>query len=321
MTMAGVMDYHCPNCGGALQFDAELQKLKCPYCESLFSTADFIEKDGNLNQQPAESGPQAGGGAAGQSAVGADGQSGAGAGDQSGAGGVGYGGQAGHAAAPNQTQAQHGTQDVGGHTLTFDGETAWGDGEDEHLRVYSCPNCRAQVIADETTAATHCPYCGNVVVMEGQLSGDLKPDYVIPFKVTKEKAVAAFKRYINRSKFVPKVFSAQDHPEEIKGVYVPFWLFNADADVNATFHAENIRIWTDRKYEYTETSFYELVRGGTIAMRHVPVDGSKKMADELILIPDKENSTFDKVSTFYSQVSFSLILDILYSILDTLNKK
>jgi DNA-binding MurR/RpiR family transcriptional regulator len=46
-----------------------------------------------------------------------------------------------------------------------------------------------------------------------------------------------------------------------------------------------------------------------------------KMADELILIPDKENSAFDKVSTFYSQVSFSLILDILYSILYALNKK
>ncbi|MBR4164583.1 MAG: MurR/RpiR family transcriptional regulator [Solobacterium sp.] len=66
-----------------------------------------------------------------------------------------------------------------------------------------------------------------------------------------------------------------------------------------------------------------------LKQNHVPIIGITstkesaigKHADELILIPDKENKTFNKISTFYSQVSFSLILDILYSILYALNKK
>lgn len=262
--MAGIMDYHCPNCGGALAFDAASQKLKCPYCDSLFSPEEFQAKDDALadahDQDDAAFSSQP---EAVQAAL--------------------EGAVPNVETAPdNQTILQTGTNQAGDYTLTFEGSTQWGDGADEDLRVYGCPNCGAQVIADATTAATHCPYCGNVVVMEGQLSGDFKPDCLIPFKVDRDKAVAGFRKYISSAKYVPKVFSAQDHPEEIKGVYVPFWLFDADVDVDAWFDAQNVRMWSDRTYEYVETEYYELHRAGTIAMRHVPVDGSRKMLDELM---------------------------------------
>ena len=72
------------------------------------------------------------------------------------------------------------------------GETAWdvsglsGDwgAEGEGLKVYNCPSCGAELICDETTAATSCPYCGNPTVVPGKLSGALKPDYVLPFKLS-----------------------------------------------------------------------------------------------------------------------------------------
>ena len=42
-------NYQCPNCGGPLRFDPELQKLKCDYCESVFTAAEvesfFSEKE------------------------------------------------------------------------------------------------------------------------------------------------------------------------------------------------------------------------------------------------------------------------------------
>lgn len=50
------------------------------------------------------------------------------------------------------------------------------------MKSYNCPSCGAELICDETTAATSCPYCGNPTVVPGQFSGVLKPDYVIPFK-------------------------------------------------------------------------------------------------------------------------------------------
>ena len=62
------------------------------------------------------------------------------------------------------------------------------------MRVYSCPSCGAQLICEETTAATSCPYCGNPTVIPEQFSGILKPDYILPFKLSKEDAVSALKR-------------------------------------------------------------------------------------------------------------------------------
>ena len=47
------------------------------------------------------------------------------------------------------------------------------------------------IVADETTGATECPFCGNPVIMTGQFSGSLKPDYVIPFKLDKNAAKQA----------------------------------------------------------------------------------------------------------------------------------
>ena len=61
-----------------------------------------------------------------------------------------------------------------------EGREEW---QDEHIRAYSCPSCAAELICDDTTAATSCPYCGNPTVVPGQLSGTWKPDYVIPFKL------------------------------------------------------------------------------------------------------------------------------------------
>ena len=47
---------------------------------------------------------------------------------------------------------------------------------------YNCPDCGAQIIADETTSATFCVYCGNTAILKSKLSGQFKPDLIIPFK-------------------------------------------------------------------------------------------------------------------------------------------
>lgn len=103
----------------------------------------------------------------------------------------------------------------------------WGEGS-EKLKVYSCPSCGAELICDETTAATSCPYCGNPAVVPGQLGGALKPDFVIPFKLSKEDAIAALKEHYKGKKLLPKSFTESNHINEIKGVYVPFWLFDGE---------------------------------------------------------------------------------------------
>ena len=34
--MAGMLEYKCPCCDGAIQFDSATQKMKCPYCDTEF---------------------------------------------------------------------------------------------------------------------------------------------------------------------------------------------------------------------------------------------------------------------------------------------
>ncbi len=158
----------------------------------------------------------------------------------------------------------------------------WQDGEADDLRVYSCRSCGGEIVGDETTAATSCPFCGNPVVMMGQFSGALKPDYVIPFKVDKKAAIEALKKHYNGKPLLPKVFKDQNHIDEIKGVYVPFWLFDADADAHIRYKATRFRTWSDSQYRYTETSHYAVIRAGSLGFERVPVDGSSKLDDTLM---------------------------------------
>lgn len=158
----------------------------------------------------------------------------------------------------------------------------WAEGEAEGLRVYVCRTCAGEIVADETTGAASCPYCGNPVVMTGHFSGDLMPDYVIPFKLDKKAAMDALKRHYSGKRLLPKVFSQQNHIEEVKGVYVPVWLFDADARASLRWKATRVRTWSDSNYIYTETQHYSVTRDGTIAFDRVPVDGSTKMDDALM---------------------------------------
>ena len=161
-------------------------------------------------------------------------------------------------------------------------QDAWHEGETEGMRVYTCNSCGGEIIGDSTTAASQCPYCGNPVVMSGQFSGELRPDLVIPFKLDKEAAKTALKQYVATKKLVPKIFKSENHIDEIKGVYVPFWLFSGDAEADITYKGQKVRAWSDSAFNYTETSVFGIHRNGVIAFDSLPVDGSSKMADDLM---------------------------------------
>ena len=158
----------------------------------------------------------------------------------------------------------------------------WADGETNGLRSYVCKSCGGEIVGDENTAATACPFCDNPVVMMGQFSGDLKPDCVIPFKIDKKAAKAALKKHYEGKKLLPKVFKDENHIDEIKGIYVPFWLFDTDADASIRYKATKVRAWSDSRYDYTETQYFSVTRGGQIGFEKVPVDGSSKLDDAMM---------------------------------------
>lgn len=159
------------------------------------------------------------------------------------------------------------------------GDNSWTEEEAAHMRAYSCPSCGAEVICDDTTAATACVYCGNPTIVPGQFAGDIKPDYVIPFKVSKEDAKKALKEHYKGKLFLSKEFKANNKIDEIKGVYAPFWMFDGDSTGSITFSAEKVyrNHRGDRVVEVTE--HYRVERAGKIECERLPVDASNKMPD------------------------------------------
>ena len=221
--MAEILQYKCPCCGGKIEFDSSIQKMKCPYCDTEFDMETLKDYDEVLQEETPDE--------------------------------MSWDTQAG---------------------------SAWQEGEEDGMRVYVCNSCGGQVITDATTAATQCPYCGNPMVMASQFAGDLRPDYVIPFRLDLKAAKEAMKRHLLKKRLLPKAFKTQNHIDEIKGVYVPFWLYDTDVDAQVRYRATRVNSWSDSDYNYTETSYFMVHRGGSVGFEHVPVDGSSKMADDLM---------------------------------------
>lgn len=182
------------------------------------------------------------------------------------------------AAQQEAEQAGAGSQEEGGWDTSGFSEN-WG-AEGEGMRAYSCPSCGAELICDENTAATSCPYCGNPTVVPGQFSGALKPDFIIPFKLSKEEAVRALKAHYNGKFFLPKKFSKENHVQEIQGIYVPFWMFDGMAEGYAQYEGTHSRTYRSGDEEVTETKHYDIYRAGSVAFEKVPVDASSKLPDD-----------------------------------------
>ena len=137
--------------------------------------------------------------------------------------------------------------------------------------LYTCQSCGAEIIADtENTAATFCVYCHSPVVISNRLTGEFKPNKVIPFKISEEDAKNKFREFCKKKKFLPKDFVSAAQLDMMKGVYYPYWLVDSDKDGGIRATAEKVRRWEDDDYEYEETKIYRVVREGKIDFRGYP---------------------------------------------------
>lgn len=220
-----VTNYKCIRCGGPLHFNPIEQKLKCDYCDTLYTNDEIEElyKD------------------------------------------------------ENETALENSSIEA-----AYVDTLQWSAEEEAHMRAYSCPSCGAQLICDENTAATSCPYCGNPTVVPSQFSGALKPDYIIPFKTDKKQAISRLYDFYKGKHFLPSTFTNANHIEEIKGIYVPFWLYDGTANSDMAYHATRSNTYTEGDYRVTKVQHYKVIRQGDVRFKHVPADASSKMPDDFM---------------------------------------
>lgn len=155
----------------------------------------------------------------------------------------------------------------------------WSEAEREIMHAFQCPSCGGEIVTDDTTAATFCPFCDNPTIMPSRLSGGLKPDAVIPFKKSKEEAEAAFLALCKGKTLLPKDFTSRQRVEKITGMYVPFWLYDCSTDYDGSYKATRIHRWSDSRYHYTKTDHFLLRRDAEADFTGIPMDGSSKMDD------------------------------------------
>ena len=155
--------------------------------------------------------------------------------------------------------------------------------EDEgNLFQYNCPDCGAIIVADEQTSATFCVYCGNTAILKNKLAGKFHPKYIIPFKKDQSKAKEAFKNISKGRMFVPKDFNDEKNIEKIRGIYIPFWLYDIYFNGSINARGNKVTTWTTGRTHYTKTDIYDMYREGEMNFYKVPVDGSTRFDNDLM---------------------------------------
>ena len=173
-------------------------------------------------------------------------------------------------------------------TADFDGEKR----EEEPVKeeeeqsgeavVYTCPSCGAEIITDETTAATFCYYCHNPVVLSGRLSGKYLPGWILPFSIDRKKAEQIFLDAMKKKKFVPNGFFDKKQIELLSGVYFPYWMINWKGRGALEARATKVRVWRRGNTEYTETRHYRLQRSGELEFPAMSRNALRKANKKLV---------------------------------------
>ncbi len=154
--------------------------------------------------------------------------------------------------------------------------------EQQGLCSYVCPSCGGEMVVPETAGASSCPFCGAPQIVPKKFEGYLRPDLLIPFKLDRKAVKTRYFEHLQGKRFLPKVFRSENHISEIRGVYVPFWLFSSRVSMSMQFRCENRRSWEDSRYRYVEHKYYDVYRQGNESFKNVPADGSKHMPDDLM---------------------------------------
>lgn len=145
-----------------------------------------------------------------------------------------------------------------------------------------CPNCGGEVPVEEHTSATKCPYCDNYLILNPRVEGEYTPALIIPFKLGKENCKETLREKFKRCVFAPTDFLSEARLNSMEGDYVPFWFYDYDANCDFQGEGTKVRTWRSGNTEYTETSYYNVVRNMDVDFRKIPVDASEKMPDDVM---------------------------------------
>lgn len=150
------------------------------------------------------------------------------------------------------------------------------------LPVYYCRSCGAELIAPAQQFALTCPYCSNNIVLTDKVTGTLRPDGLIPFRVDAKSLPGTVQRFYQDKVLLPKGFFSESVMGKVTGVYVPFWVFEGRMTGVLRYRGRNVTHSRQGDYDVTDTSYYEVSRNVDLSFSNVPVDASGRIDDDLM---------------------------------------
>lgn len=247
IAMSDVLEHKCPSCGASVVFDAKSQMITCPYCSTSFEVDEFADKSKEASENT-----------------------------------VYYGENVAEVNRESETIYSESVESVDSDSKIGEPTEDSRETIDEEFQLFTCNSCGAELVCDDNTVATKCPYCDSEVIFTGRISEQLKPDFIIPFKIDKKSAKEALKKHYSNKFLLPRVFKDENHLDEIKGIYVPYWIFDYDISGEASFKAERRTYYSDAEYDYIQTDHYRIETEGNCAFDSIPADGSSKLDDKLM---------------------------------------
>ena len=94
-------------------------------------------------------------------------------------------------------------------------------------KSYTCTQCGAKLLTFSDTAITFCSYCDSSNVIESELYKGEAPEFVIPFKITKDECEKIYKKEIKKHIFAPREMMDDVIIKKFRGIYMPYGIYKA----------------------------------------------------------------------------------------------
>lgn len=104
---------------------------------------------------------------------------------------------------------------------------AQSDADTVEVNTVTCVSCGATSTASRHRGLSHCPFCGAAISAQVQTQRLIKPAALLPFKLTRNEAMIAFRTWIKDLSFAPNDLKQRVRTDSaLQGVYTPYWTFD-----------------------------------------------------------------------------------------------
>ena len=125
------------------------------------------------------------------------------------------------------------------------------DGSEMEINQFICPQCAGEIYSTDDAATAFCSYCGAATMLSSRLRSERRPDYIIPFKVTKERCKEAYVQTMKRAIYAPGRLRNKNNVQEFRGIYIPYWL--CDVEQKGPIHVKATENYVETGYNVTDT--------------------------------------------------------------------